>query len=141
MSLIVFLARTPLHGLVSRTTLLLTYADTTTGEETTLPIGYLEDGARLLIPGSRERIWWHSLRGGASVTVRWKGHDYSATAQPIESGPELLDSLKKLLAHYRTYQKYFNVWLGPDGTPRDPARLAALPERLVIIRLDNLEET
>ncbi len=70
---VVALLRSPLHGFMSGSTMLLTYAGCKSGKAYTTPVNYLRDGDTLLVVSSRKHIWWKNLRGGAPVTARVRG--------------------------------------------------------------------
>src|SRR5688572_17870366 len=55
--------RSPLHGLLSRRVLLLTFIGRTTGKVFTIPVGYMRERDTFTIVCSH--AWWKNLRGGA----------------------------------------------------------------------------
>jgi len=59
------LLRSPLHGLLSKSVMLITYAGRKSGKEYTAPVSYVRHDGALLIVASREHAWWRNLRGGA----------------------------------------------------------------------------
>ena len=61
---VIRLLRSPLQGLMSGSTMLITYAGRKTGKEYTTPVNYVRDGNEPLAVGSREHSWWRTLRGG-----------------------------------------------------------------------------
>jgi hypothetical protein len=54
-SFIAWLLRSPLHGLLSANTLLITMAGRKTGRPITTPVNYVRDGDRLWVISSRDR--------------------------------------------------------------------------------------
>jgi len=71
------LLRSPLHGLLSGSLLLVTYTGRRTGRTFTIPVLYAEVGVDLVVyvGRSREKVWWRNLRGGAPVRVRLRGEE------------------------------------------------------------------
>src|SRR5207249_9479955 len=69
--------RSPLHGLLSKQVMLLTYTGRKTGKRYTIPVGYTRDGETLVVFSSR--TWRRNLRGDAPVEVRLQGRRYTGT--------------------------------------------------------------
>jgi deazaflavin-dependent oxidoreductase (nitroreductase family) len=70
-------------------TLLLTTTGARSGQERTVPLAYLADGARLMIFGSRAGSdkhpdWYWNLRQNPIVTVEVGAEKYRARATPLE---------------------------------------------------------
>jgi len=71
--LVGLILRSPLHGLMSRNTLLVTVIGRKSGKRFTLPVNYVRKGDSLLVISRRYRRWWKNLRGGGPVEVRLQG--------------------------------------------------------------------
>ena len=80
---IAWLLRSPLHGLLSGNTLLITVTGRKTGRPITTPVNYVRDGDRLWVISNRDRTWWRNLTGGAPVTVRVRGRDLRGVAEAL----------------------------------------------------------
>jgi deazaflavin-dependent oxidoreductase (nitroreductase family) len=122
--LVTWILRSPLHGLLSSSTLLLTYTGRRSGQWRTLPISYGREGDTLLIITRRSKAWWKNVAGGAPVSVRIDGRDLRGAARVAE-----VDSGELLSAMLTVYR----------GMPR---RLAErnLPESLLVtVRLQDPE--
>lgn len=63
--------RSPLHGLLSKNLLLLTYTGRKSGTQYMIPVTYFEDGGTILVFSNQR--WWRNLRGGVPVTLRLRG--------------------------------------------------------------------
>src|SRR5215472_10171892 len=70
--------RSPLHGILSRDVLLLTFTGRRSGKRITIPVGYTRDGETMIVFSTR--AWWKNLRGGASVAIRLEGRLRTARA-------------------------------------------------------------
>jgi hypothetical protein len=68
--------RSPLHGMMSKSLLLITYRGEKSGKEYTLPVSFLENRGKIyVLPGSPEKkVWWHNIHSNipVSLTVRGK---------------------------------------------------------------------
>lgn len=67
------LLKSPLHPLMSRKLVLITYTGRKSGKEYTLPVEYTQHERTLTILTWKERTWWKNLEGGTPVTVRLQG--------------------------------------------------------------------
>src|SRR5687768_11208467 len=84
--------RSPLHGAISKSTLLLAITGHKSGHEITLPINYFQYGDTLYITSPRSRKWWRNLRGGAPVLVRLEGREVDGTAMVVEEPAAALEN-------------------------------------------------
>src|SRR5258708_5150465 len=83
--------RSPVHGILSRNLLVLTYVGRKTGRRRAVPLSYVEHGGRLYLC-SRTALWWRNLRGGSSVELCLRGRRLAATACVVDPGStEALD--------------------------------------------------
>jgi deazaflavin-dependent oxidoreductase (nitroreductase family) len=87
-----WLLRSPLHGLVSRMYLLITFTGRKSGGTYTTPVQYAQDGDMLYIITSEGYTWWRNLRGGADVRIHLRGQTYPARAD-ISTDPKMIQAL------------------------------------------------
>jgi hypothetical protein len=134
-----WILKSPLHGVLSASTLLIQYAGRKTGKVYTLPVNYLRQGDSLLIFSQQSRTWWHNLRGGCLVRLWLKGVEIIAEAEAFEDMPSVKQSLAAYLNQHPGLAKYFKVRLDEEGHPRadDIARSAA---KRVIVRVNLANE-
>ncbi len=64
------LLSSPLHGLLSRSVMLITVHGRRTGRSYTLPVQYARLGAMIYVYSPSDRQWWHNLNEKSPVTVR-----------------------------------------------------------------------
>jgi hypothetical protein len=57
--------RSPLHGVMSKSVMLLTHRGRRSGRVFTTAVSYVQVGEDLLAMASREHTWWNNLRGSA----------------------------------------------------------------------------
>jgi deazaflavin-dependent oxidoreductase (nitroreductase family) len=131
-----WLLRSPLHGLISSNTMLMTYTGRKSGKTYITPMNYLRmrdpGGEYLLTTSTRERTWWRNLRGGAPVTLRLRGKDFPARAEAIEDEPAVAAELGAFFKQAPKMARYFDVRLDADGTPVQDDLVKAAQARVVV---------
>lgn len=65
--------RSPLHFVVSRSILLLTFTGRRSGQQYTTPVRFVQDGDIVRLFSSPEAKWWRNLRDGAEVEIVFRG--------------------------------------------------------------------
>ncbi len=90
--------RSPLHGLLSKNLMLLTYTGRKSGRRYTIPVSYFMPGDGEAIRVFSNQRWWRNLRGGASVTLRLRGSDVDAVAEVIEERETVAREVASFLA-------------------------------------------
>jgi deazaflavin-dependent oxidoreductase (nitroreductase family) len=131
---VVAVLRSPLHGLLSRDMLLLSYTGRTSGRPYTLPLNYIKIGDALLILSMRSRTWWRNLRDGAEVSLRLRGHERTATSEVCEDAAAVAAGLRRMLAERPGLGRFFGVAPGLTGLG-DEERLAAAAVTRVIVQV------
>lgn len=126
--------RSPLHGLFSKSTVLLTYTGRKSGKIFTTPVGYVQEGDTLHMISSRGHIWWRNLVGGAAVNLRLRGQDKTGWGEAIEKPEEVASSLKSLLQKAPKYARYLKVRLSSDNQP-DEKDLALAAQNWVVVKV------
>lgn len=125
--------RSPLHGLISKKILLLTFAGRISGQRYTTPVSYVRAGDTLLL-GTESR-WYKNLRGGVPVGVRLQGRERSGVAEVIDDEEGMRQSYRTILTIDRGYGRFIDVTLDPDGQPNRDAVARARQRGLVVIRV------
>ncbi len=134
--LIAAILRSPLHGLVSRNLLALSYVGAKSGRRRTLPLSYVEVGGRLYLC-TRSSAWWRNLRAGRAVELRLRGRRVGATPLVVDPrSDEALDALRAFLtANPRTGEMLYDVRTDPTRRPLEDDLRREVP-RSVVVRLD-----
>jgi deazaflavin-dependent oxidoreductase (nitroreductase family) len=134
-SIITWLLRSPMHGLVSRILILLTVTGRKSGRSISTPTNYIRQGDTLWVISWRQRTWWRNLRGGAIVRVLLSGKNLSGTGQVVEEEKAVAQSL---FAYYRLVPgvaKYVHIGLDLAGQPiLADCELAA--HKMVVVRIE-----
>lgn len=134
------LMRSPLHGLLDKNFMLLTYLGRKSGKRYTIPVNYLwlnqVDPNELTTLSLRTRTWWRNLRDNRPYRVQLQGKDYSAIADIIELESGVAAHLGNYLKSTPQMARYFNVRM-EDGLPDgDDLALAAKERVVILIRIE-----
>jgi deazaflavin-dependent oxidoreductase (nitroreductase family) len=131
---VAFLLRSPLHGIMSGSTLLITVRGRKSGREITLPVNYIRIGNELWVLSSRDRIWWRNLRGGAYVRLRLRGRDVAAHAEPVLDE----ETVSERLAEYIRRMSMAARGMGIHMTGGEPDRndLLRVAKKRLMLRVE-----
>lgn len=90
------LLHSPLHSLLSKDLMTLSFQGRKSGKRYTIPVGYLQRGETLYL--FTHSSWWKNLRGGAPVTLRLRGKTVQGRAEPMQDAALMLDIVRELVA-------------------------------------------
>jgi deazaflavin-dependent oxidoreductase (nitroreductase family) len=129
------LLRSPLHGVLSRDLLVLTYRGAKSGLRRELPLSYVEHDGRLYLC-TRSSVWPRNLRVHPDVELQLRGRAVAATAHLVDpESAEACDALRAFLTHNpRTGEILYDV-RRDDARPREEDVVREAP-RSVVVRLD-----
>jgi len=129
--IVVWLLRSPLHGLVSASTMLVQYTGRKSGKAYAVPVNYLRVDGVLITISLRSRTWWRSLRQ-APVALRLQGRDVAARAEVCEPPEQVAQALLVAVGRNPGYARFLKIGLDEAGRPRPEDALAAAAERVVV---------
>ena len=72
--------RSPLHGMLSNSMMLITVTGRKSGKKYTLPVNYYRENGCLWVLTNRDRSWWRNVQGGAPVSLLLRRQPVSAYA-------------------------------------------------------------
>ena len=134
-----WLLRSPLHGPMSSSTMLITYTGRKSGRAYTTPVNYVRDGETLLVVSPRDRIWWRNLRGGAPVTVLVAGRTLRGVGRAFEDEAAVEEGgLLTVLQKSPALRRFWRVELDPDGKPQELQELFRVARANALIRIGDL---
>jgi hypothetical protein len=127
------LLRSPLHGLVSASLMLITYTGRKSGRRYSTPVRYLTRGELVRCFTTTETRWWRNLRGGAEVSLRIRGREarYRATAIHDDVA-RVRAGLEDYFGEFPQDAAYHAVRLAAGNRP-DPADLARAAQHAVMV--------
>lgn len=127
------LLRSPLHGLLSGRTLLLSFSGRRSGHRYTFPVGYYRHEGDTLVVVPLHR-WWTNLRAETPVAVWLKGREYGATARADHGDEATVTELAPILSASRALLRVCSVARDTQGRP-DPESVRQVAQTLVLIRI------
>lgn len=112
--------RSPLHGMMSASLLLITYRGRKSGKEYTLPVQYMQDNHTLtILPGAPARkTWWRNLCGGAPVQIVLRGRRLQGQAKVLDGAQEtgqVAGVLGLVLQKHPAVASAYAIHPGADG--------------------------
>jgi len=130
-----FILRSPMHGMVSKTMLLITFTGRKSGKTYTTPVDYSQDGDQVTI--FTHANWWKNLVGGAPVTLRMRGRDLQGIAEPVaEDKGAVAAGLMEHLRKVPSDAKYYGVTFDDQKNPRaEEVEKAAQSAVMIRVRL------
>ena len=136
---VALILRSPLHGLMSNSTMLITYTGHKDGRAYTTPVNYVRDGETLLCVSPREHSWWKNLRGGAPLAVLVRGMDFEGVGRTFEGEAALEEGgLLTVLRKVPAYRRYWKVEMTAKGRLGDPEDLSRIARTNVLVRIRDL---
>src|SRR6476620_4077990 len=114
-NLLKYLLRTPLHGIFSKSIMLLVFRGRKTGKVYSTPVSYLREGD--VVTAFTDSPWQRNLLGGAHVTMYLKGKAVEGVAQVIDDREAVTEGLTHFLRHVRFDARVYGVSFDADGQP------------------------
>ncbi len=127
------LLRSPLHGLMSKDIMLITFTGRKSGRKYTTPVTYVRDGSHVRL--FTQTPWWRNCRDGAEVTLLLEGSERRGTSEAIDQDrPRMAEALTDLLRRVPRDAGYYDVKIGPNGEP-DAADLERALGELALVEI------
>jgi len=133
--MMIWLLKSPLHGMISRGTMLVTVTGRKSGRTISTPTNYLREGNTLWVISWRERTWWRNLRGGAKVRVLLAGKSAEGRGMVIEEEKAVAQCLFDYYRKVPQVAKYVQIGVDAAGLPvsADCERAA---QKMVVVRIN-----
>ena len=112
-----FVLSSPVHGMVSKTVLLITFTGRKSGKTYTTPVSYSQHDDQVYIFTHAD--WWKNLRSGAPVTLRIQGRELQGLAEPVaEDKQAVAAGLSQHLRKVPSDARYYGVTFDDQRNPR-----------------------
>ncbi len=128
-----WLLRSPLHFMVSKSTLLLCYNGRKSGRSYATPVNYVQEGDLLRIVSFKQRTWWRNLLDRSAVVVYLRGTAREATAEVVQSEAAVAVQLGYLVRQAPAFARYLQIPVADEGSPKTAALERAAVGRVVIL--------
>jgi deazaflavin-dependent oxidoreductase (nitroreductase family) len=125
--------RSPVHGLVSKTILLITFTGRKSGKTYTTPVSYSQYDDQVTV--FTHATWWKNLRSGTPVTLRLRGRDVQGLAEPVAEDKQVIAA--RLMAHLRKVPSdatFYGVTFDEHKNPR-AEEVEKAAQTVVMIRI------
>lgn len=90
------LLRSPLHGLLSKSLMLLIYEGRKSGKRFIIPVGYVRHNDRIYV--FTHSAWYKNFIGGAPVAMRLRGELVRGTATVIDDPATIYQVVQQIVA-------------------------------------------
>jgi hypothetical protein len=126
--------RSPLHGILSRQIMIITFTGRRSGKKFSTPVSYRQDGDIVLC--ATHSTWWRNIGDGAPVTLCIKGKDRRGIAVAIaDDQTRKAELLHTLLQAIPSDAAFYGIKLDENSVPiMDDVERAA--EEAVVIRIE-----
>ncbi len=126
-----FVLGSPVHGLVSKSVLLITFTGRKSGKSYTTPVSYSQSGDQVKI--FSHATWWKNLRSDTPITLRIRGQDFRGLAEPVaDDKPTIAAGLAEHLRKVPSDARYYGVTFDSHGNP-DPEQVKTAVQTVVMI--------
>ena len=131
--LIAALLRSPLHGVLSSSSIVLSFKGRKSGKVYTLPVGYydLRGDSLVIIPLHR---WWKNLQGNVPVTVWLKGRKYTGIANATQGDEATIRDLQQLITNSANLIRVYKIPKDSGGQP-DAKMTRHIAQSLALVRI------
>lgn len=126
--------RSPLHSLVSKTVLLITFTGRKSGKTYTTPVSYSQSSREVTI--FTHANWWKNLSAGDPVTLRIQGQDVRALPLPVARDKQVIAAgLAEHLRRVPSDAKFYQVTFDARGDPNADEVIKAV-QTVVMVRFE-----
>ena len=110
-----FLLRSPFHGVLSDSLMLITFTGRKSGKRFTTPVRYIQKGDTVRCFTAAENQWWRNLREGARVSLLIKRQSAEYDAKAIFDNPVYIkEQLVSYLSLFPEDAAYHDIRLGKN---------------------------
>ena len=116
--IVAFLARSPLHFLISRQVLVIQFKGRKSGKQYLVPVSYHEHESSYTCVTLRSNIWWRNLKEVSHTKIWLKGTLKNAQIDLEFNNDQIVEStLRDLVTNNRVDAYFAKIKLNKDGSP------------------------
>ncbi len=136
---IVAILRSPLHSMMSKAIMLISFTGRKSGKRYTTPVSYFQED-KTAVYVFTHGTWWKNLQGDVPVSLRLRGRDWNGFALPIsEDKQRIADGLAMYLIQHPGNKGIYEVALDENGKPKAEDLLrAAQTATMIQIRISEV---
>lgn len=112
-TIIATLLRSPLHGLLDKSLLVLSFKGRKSGKEYMFPVGYVADGNELHVVSNHD--WWKNLSGNVPVEIWFKGQRRKALADAAHGDESVVNAILAAVQKTPQIRKTYHIEVDADG--------------------------
>jgi hypothetical protein len=125
--------RSPLHSLMSRRLMLVSFRGRKSGRYFTTPISYVQNGETLLLGVGGP--WWRNLAGGVPVQVRLRGRTRAGHAEATTDEARVMEAYQTILRRNPTQARFMGITAATDGRPEKQSVAEALQRGAAVVEI------
>jgi len=115
---VAFLARSPLHFLISHQVLVIQFKGRKSGKQYLVPVSYHEYESSYTCVTLRSNIWWRNLKEVSHTKIWLKGKLKNAQIDLEFNNDQIVEStLRDLVTNNRVDAYFAKIKLNKDGSP------------------------
>ncbi len=123
---VAFFLKTPLHGMMSSSTMLITVTGRKTGRQITTPVNYYQEGDTLWVLTSRDRKWWRNIQNCPEVSLVLRGKKVKGLAEVVLDRAAVAAQLSDYVRHLPMSARALNIQVNDQqANPADLERVAS----------------
>ena len=127
-----FVLRSPLHGMVSKSILLITFTGRKSGKTYTTPVSYSQTDHQVII--FTHANWWKNLSSEKKVSLQIRGQAVQGAAEVVVDKQAVAAGLLEHLQIVRSDARYYGVSFDDQGKPR-AQEVEKAAQNVVMIRV------
>ena len=127
-----WILRSPMHSMMSKSTMLISVTGLKTGKTIQTPVNYLRLDDNLYTTSAKTRTWWRNLRGGKPCKLWLQGKEVSAQGTVLETPVEVEPILARYLQASPESGRFLGVTVSADGKIDSVELAKAAAERIII---------
>ena len=125
--------QSPLHGLLSRSMMLVRVRGRKTGKAFAIPLRYIEEQGSIRCSTTKDTQWWKNVRANPNVILRIRGEEASYRACVLTDEPDTIRNyLQKLINLYPQDAVYHQIDLDARKVPDQSQLENALSSAVVV---------
>lgn len=117
---------------LSKRLLILTFTGRKSGKRYSIPLGYVQQGNTVWLATASG--WQKNFHGGAPVSLRIQGHDYTGIAETITDQAGMMEGFGIMLNASPDLTQITGIRLDPDRQPNREDIARAQQQNYVVIK-------